>query len=257
MYAPGFCVVIPMYNEESGAERCILAVTAQLRRMPQRSVLVAVNDGSKDRTPEILEALSQRVQPLAVIHHPANRGYGAALRTGVDYAAAHAFDYCVFMDSDLTNDPADLPAFAVQMQRGIDVIKASRFRSGGGMRGVPWQRSIFSVSGNLIARILFGLGIKDCTNGFRAVKTSILREMDLRERGFPIILEELYHCKFLASTFSEVPVVLTSRTGEQRPTSFTYDLKTLKKYFSYAWKSFVRQRPEALRQVPPSPKGLP
>jgi glycosyltransferase involved in cell wall biosynthesis len=248
MNAPAFCVVIPMYNEESGAERCVLAVTAQLRRMPQRSVLAVVNDGSRDRTAEILEAMAERVQPVAIIHHPGNRGYGAALRTGVDYAAAQGFDYCVFMDSDLTNDPADLPAFAAEMQRGTDVIKASRFRGGGGMQGVPWQRAIFSVMGNYIARVLFGLGVKDCTNGFRAVKTSILRRMDLRERSFPVIVEELYYCKFLASTFSEVPVVLTSRSGDQRPTSFTYDSKTLKKYFSYAWKSFVRQRPEALRQ---------
>jgi glycosyltransferase involved in cell wall biosynthesis len=248
MNAPSFAVIIPMYNEEAGAEKCVLRVAAQLRAMPEASTLIAVNDGSKDRTRQILDRLSTDVQPLIVVHHPVNRGYGAALRTGVTSAAAHGFDYCVFMDSDLTNDPADLPAFAAAMRGGIDVIKASRFRSGGGMRGVPWQRSVFSVTGNFVASALFGLGIKDCTNGFRAVKTAILCGMELHERSFPIIVEELYHCKFLAATFAEVPVVLTSRTDNQRPTSFTYDSKTLRKYFSYAWKSFRRQRPETLRR---------
>ncbi len=248
MSGPSFAVIIPMYNEEAGVEACVLQVTAQLRSMPETSTLIAVNDGSKDTTGEILGRLAERVRPLTVVHHPGNRGYGAALRTGVTSAMAQGLDYCVFMDSDLTNNPADLPAFVAEMRRGVDVIKASRFRGGGGMRGVPWQRAIFSITGNIVASALFNLGIKDCTNGFRAVKTSILCGMDLRERGFPIIVEELYHCVFLASTFAEVPVVLTSRADDQRPTSFTYNSKTLQKYFSYAWKSFRRQKPETLRR---------
>ena len=93
------------------------------------------------------------------------------------------------MDSDLTNDPGDIPKFVAQMERDVDVIKASRFIEGGGMAGVPWQRAIFSRSGNWVARALFRVGLRDCTNGFRAVKVAILTRMDLREAGFPVIVE--------------------------------------------------------------------
>jgi dolichol-phosphate mannosyltransferase len=206
--------------------------------------LIAVNDGSIDSTAQILDRLAADPERLLIVHHSANQGYGAALRTGVREATKQDFEYCLFMDSDLTNDPQDIPRFADAMAVRTDVIKASRFMQGGEMRGVPWKRTLISNAGNMVARALFGLEIRDCTNGFRAVKTSILSQMQLKERGFPVIVEELYHCKFLARSFAEVPVVLTNRKDDQRPTSFAYDFKTLRKYFSYAWKAFVGRPPQ-------------
>jgi dolichol-phosphate mannosyltransferase len=229
-----------MYNEEAGAERCVRAVTAQLASMPEQSMLIAVNDGSRDRTGEILDLLAREYAEMRAVHHNGNRGYGAALRTGIEYAIAERYEYCVFMDSDLTNNPADLPRFAAEMNRGVDVIKASRFIAGGGMSGVPFRRAIVSRAGNFVARSLFRLGIHDCTNGFRAVKTDILARMNLQERGFAVIVEELYQCAMLARTFSEVPVVLTNRAVGQRSTSFAYRPAVFRTYFRYAWNAFWR-----------------
>ena len=89
------------------------------------------------------------------------------------------------MDSDLTNDPADVPRFAARMAEDLDVIKASRYIAGGRMVGVPWQRAAVSRVGNGLARWLFRLPVHDCTNGFRAVRVPILQQMDLTERRFP------------------------------------------------------------------------
>ena len=239
-----FCVIIPMFNEEPGAERCVRAVCPAVAAIPYRSALITVNDGSRDGTGAILDRLAGEFENLVVVHHAQNAGYGAALRTGIGKAAELGFEYALFMDSDLTNDPADIPKFVAQMERGVDVIKASRFVEGGSMAGVPWQRSIFSHSGNFVARMLFGVGVRDCTNGFRAVKVEILKRMKLTERGFPIIVEELYQAKSLARTYAEVPVVLTSRTEDQRPTSFSYKPATFRKYFGYAWKAFRGVKPD-------------
>jgi dolichol-phosphate mannosyltransferase len=238
-----FCVVIPMFNEERGAELCVRRVCPALEAIPYPSALITVNDGSRDQTGAILDRLAREFSNLTVVHHPQNAGYGAALRTGIAKAAEGAFDYALFMDSDLTNDPADIARFVPYMERGIDVIKASRFVAGGRMEGVPWQRSIFSRTGNLVASVLFRVGVRDCTNGFRAVKVAILQRMNLHERGFPIIVEELYQAKSLAGTYAEVPVVLTSRTDDQRPTSFTYDAKTIRKYLGFACKAFLGIKP--------------
>jgi len=240
-----FAVVVPMFNEEPGAENCVTQICGVLSALPgAESTLITVNDGSRDRTGEILDRLAPRFPNLRVVHHPANQGYGAALRTGIDKAAEEHFDYALFMDSDLTNDPADIPKFVAQMEQGIDVIKASRFIPGGSMDGVPWQRSIFSRTGNFVASSLFRLGIRDCTNGFRAVKVPILKQMNLQERGFPIIVEELYQSKSLARTYREVPVVLTSRTDDQRPTSFSYKPETFRKYLGFALKAFFGVKPQ-------------
>jgi len=238
-----FCVVVPMFNEESGAESCVRRICEVLARVPYRSRLVTVNDGSHDDTATILNRLAPQLSNLTVIHHPTNRGYGAALRTGVAYAAGARFDYALFMDSDLTNDPADIPRFVEKMRDGYDVIKATRYSGGGEVSGVPSYRVLISRAGNWIARRLYRLPIADCTNGFRAVRTSLLSQMELTERKFPVIMEELYYSSFLARTFAEVPVKLTNRREEQRPTSFVYRPHIFYDYLKYPLKAFFRARP--------------
>jgi dolichol-phosphate mannosyltransferase len=244
----GFCVVIPMYNEERGAEICVRRVCSELAKIQYRSTLLVVNDGSRDHTGPILDRLSDEFPRLVVVHHERNCGYGAALRTGVRYAAEADYEYALFMDSDLTNDPGDIPRFVAQMEQGIDVVKASRFVAGGRMDGVPWRRSVFSHAGNLVASLLFRIGVRDCTNGFRAVKVPILARMDLQESGFPMIVEELYQAKFLARTFAEVPVVLTNRSADRRATSFRYKPAILRKYLSFALKAFGGVKPGLRRE---------
>jgi dolichol-phosphate mannosyltransferase len=238
-----FCVVIPMYNEEPGAENCVRQVCEALAAIPVDSKLIAVNDGSRDRTGEILDRLAPAFPNLTIVHHAKNSGYGAALRTGIATAAKAGFDYTLFMDSDLTNHPRDLPRFVEKMRQGYDVIKATRYSGGGGVSGVPAYRVIISRVGNLIARILFRLPVHDCTNGFRAARTTILSRMTLTENRFPIIMEELYWSKYLARTFAEIPVTLTNRDAALRPTSFAYKPSVFWQYLKYPVRAFLGIRP--------------
>lgn len=252
--AVSFAVVIPMYNECAGAERCVAAVCRQLDEISCSNVLIVVNDGSNDGTGEILRQLLAEYPKLILVDQPGNRGYGAALCSGVKRATATGYDYVLFMDSDLTNHPDDIPAFVVMMQQGWDLIKASRFSSGGGMRGVPLKRALVSRLGNIVARLLFGMNIRDCTNGFRAVRSELLAAMDLRENGFAVIMEELYHCRFLARRVCEIPVVLTNRDGDQRTTSFSYRPRVLLKYLKYGFLARLGVRPG--RRIERMEKGV-
>ena len=247
-----FAVVIPMFNEEAGAERCVVEVCRELERVPHRSRLIVVDDGSSDGTAAILHRIGLAQPLLQVVTHPVNRGYGAALRTGVEVAHEGRFDYVLFMDTDLTNSPADVPRFVAAMERGADVVKATRYSGGGGVRGVPFSRWIISAVGNRVARTLFGIPIHDCTNGFRAVKVSLLKRMELRERRFPVIMEELHWCRFLARTYAEVPVVLTARQADQRPTAFVYRPSVFWSYLRYPVLAFLRRPPAA--SVGPRPE---
>ena len=234
-----------MFNEEAAAERCVVEVCRELGRLPYRSRLIVVDDGSGDGTAAILHRIAPAQPLLQVVTHLVNRGYGAALRTGVAAAHEGRFDYVLFMDSDLTNSPADVPGFVAEMERGADVIKATRYSGGGGVNGVPFSRWIISAVGNRIARVLLGVPIHDCTNGFRAVKVPLLKQMALREPRFPIIMEELYWCRFLARTYAEVPVVLTTRRADQRPTAFVYRPSVFWSYLKYPLFAFLRRPPTA------------
>jgi hypothetical protein len=103
-----------------------------------------------------------------------------------------------------------------------------------------------SVIGNKIASWLMRLPLSDCTNGFRAVKVDILSKMPLAEPGFAVIMEELYHAKYLAKTFCEIPYILTSRDQGKSFSKFTYRPKDFWEYIKYALKAALGIRP---RQV--------
>jgi dolichol-phosphate mannosyltransferase len=239
---PSFAVVIPAYNEEAGIRAVVEAVDAVLDEFPNRTAILVVDDGSRDATPEELVKLEQTHLRLAVLLHPTNRGYGAALRTGTLAAAERDFDYVLFMDSDLTNDPRYLVDFADRMDRGFDVIKASRYVAGGGVEGVPFWRASLSRLGNLVARLLFRLPVRDCTNGFRAVRTELLASVELRESGFPVIMEELHRLRPLARRYAEVPIVLTARRGDRRASSFSFGPRTMARYMKYPLLSALQRR---------------
>jgi dolichol-phosphate mannosyltransferase len=234
---PSFAVVVPAYNEEHGIEECVVEIERALAELPNRTALIVVDDGSADATARILE----RLEGLTLVRHEANRGYGAALRTGAERAAEMGLDYVLFMDSDLTNDPRYLREFAARMRDGVDVIKATRYSGGGGTSGVPLWRVVPSRAGNLVARALSGLPLHDLTNGFRAVRTPLLVELDLKENGFAVIMEELYEAAPRAAGFAEVPVVLTNRAGHLRPTAFDYRPAALWRYLRYPLLAFRRR----------------
>jgi dolichol-phosphate mannosyltransferase len=230
---PSFAVVVPAYDEEHGIEACVRAVAAALAALPNRGVLIVVEDGSHDATGAVLHRLEPELEGLIVLRHERNRGYGAGLRTGTEEALRRGYDYVLFMDSDLTNDPAYLADFAARMADGVDVIKASRYVPGGGVEGVPAWHSRLSQLGNLVARLLFGLPVRDSTNGFRAVRTELLASVDLEENGFAVIMEELYRLRPLARGYAEVPIVLTSRADELRPSSFSFGAGAMARYLKY------------------------
>jgi len=230
---PLFAVVVPMYNERVGAEACIHAVLSELTKLTISATLIVVDDGSRDGTGPLLDQLQMDIGGFQLIHQ-ANTGYGGALVTGGRAAADLGIPYVLFMDSDLTNPPSHIERFITPMTEGWDVIKGCRFSPGGSLAGVPWQRQIFSRLGNVVARMLFRVGIADCTNGFRAIRTELFMRMNLTERSFPVIVEELYWAKKLGATITSVPTILHTRSADQRPTLFSYKWDTIRRYLGYS-----------------------
>ena len=235
------CIVIPMYNEEKIVKHSIKTIVSYTKRLPPIITILIVNDGSEDATENNVKQMinEQGNDDLKLVSHSVNQGYGAALTTGIAFAVDNNYDYALFMDSDLTNHPKYLQKFYVKMVDGYDYIKATRYAKGGAAVGVPLQHRILSAMGNLLAKILYGLPLTDLTNGFRAVKVKVLKKMNLSEPGFSIIMEELYHAKYLAQSFCDIPYVLTSRAGGQGRSKFSYGPITYFRYLKYPVKSFL------------------
>ncbi len=235
-------VVIPMYNEIAGAETCVTRVLSVLPTLATTTELIVVDDGSRDGTGEALDELRRTLGAFTVVHKP-NGGYGSALCAGARAARDRGADYVLFMDSDLTNPPEHIARFVPAILRGVDLVKGTRFSQGGDMDAVPWRRRIVSICGNLVARALFRMGVADCTNGFRAIRTQLYLDMPLKDRGFSVILEELYWAKRTGTSVASVPTSLSSRTGDQRPSLFMYRPAVILSYLKHALKACFARYP--------------
>jgi dolichol-phosphate mannosyltransferase len=240
-------VIVPMFNEERNAERCVSAILPVLSRELPSARLFVVNDGSTDGTDAILRGLLAGGMDFQYVPCERNQGYGAALVAGARAALGAGYEFGLFMDSDLTNDPALIPRFAERLAGGdLDLLKASRYVPGGGMEGVPLRRQLPSRLGNWLAARLFGMGLHDLTNGFRAVRLSMIADVQFRERGFPQILEEMVELKRRGARAAELPYVLTSRTDPEASSKFSYRPAVVLRYLKYAVQAArVPYRPRA------------
>jgi dolichol-phosphate mannosyltransferase len=245
---PSLGVVVPVYNEGEGIEHACREIDAALRGYHGRSRVIAVDDGSADDSGERIDRLAAQIEGLEALHHDRNKGYGAALRTGAERAAELGLDYVAFIDSDLTNPPADLLKIGELAAAGHPYIKASRFIAGGGMAEVPPLRRLMSRGANLTAKTLFGTPVHDVTNGFRAVRTDLFLSLSLQERGFAVIVEEFDQLQRRGIVAVEFPTNLGSRGAGQRPTTFlAYSPALVRSYLRYpagALKRRVSRRSE-------------
>ncbi len=116
-------VVIPVYNEEENIERLYEELKEVLDRLRLDYEIIFVNDGSTDRSPEILDRLAEKDPKVRVIHFRKNYGQTAAMYAGFQYAEG---DVIITMDGDLQNDPKDIPKLLEKIEEGYDIVSGWR-----------------------------------------------------------------------------------------------------------------------------------
>ncbi len=120
---PLISVVIPLYNEEESIPHLCSALTAALQRYGKPYEIIIVDDGSKDRSFELLAEQAQRDPHLAVIQLRRNFGQTAAFAAGFNHARG---DVVITMDADLQNDPDDIPLLMEKIDEGYDIVSGWR-----------------------------------------------------------------------------------------------------------------------------------
>jgi glycosyltransferase involved in cell wall biosynthesis len=177
-------VVLPAFNEEANVERVVRCCVAYLAdRMPDYELLI-VNDGSSDRTGEILDRLVTEFPRLRPFHHPQNRGYGAALRTGFDASNKR---FVFFMDSDGQFDIRDLD-FVLPLVTDHDHI-VTGFRID---RRDPFLRRLNAkLFSDFLVRAMLGVRVRDLNCAFKLIPKKVFQQITLESTG-ALINAELY-----------------------------------------------------------------
>jgi dolichol-phosphate mannosyltransferase len=187
-------VVVPTLDEAANIEDLLQRVRSAL---PAADVLV-VDDGSRDGTPELAEAVGSELGQIRVWRRTGPRGLGAAYRAGFTLGLAEGYGVVVQMDADLSHDPHELSALIQAVGAGADLAIGSRYVPGGATPGWPARR------------------VRDVTSGYRAYRAGLLRAIDLgavTSTGFGFQIDMTDRARRAGATIFEVPIVFRDRTA--------------------------------------------
>ncbi len=231
-------IVLPMYNEELSIP-LLREMFDQKLEMPLGFDyrIVAVNDGSKDRTLELVNKWAQENPRVQVLSHTQNMGVGQAILTGFGKAIRMS-SYCVVtLDADASHPGAIIKQMVAEIKSGADIVIASRFAKGGKQVGVPSVRQVYSLGARVLLSLFFPLkGVRDYTVGFRAYRTSLVNQALSRTeegfltfRSFATSVEILL--KFVAFAHKVVEVPLVLRYDQKISPSKLKTWNTIRDYF--------------------------
>jgi glycosyltransferase involved in cell wall biosynthesis len=175
-------VFFPMFNEQENAEESARRALAVLPALVEDFEVILVNDGSRDRTGECIEALAAQEPRVRAVHHPVNRGYGAALKSGF---AAATRELVFFTDGDLQFDLGELE-LCLRALEGCDVVVGYRIQ-----RRDPLQRKLNAALWNGLVRLTLGLRIRDVNCAFKLFRRSTVEALGPLEADGAMLSAEL------------------------------------------------------------------
>ncbi len=205
---PELSFFFPAHNEEANLEALVEEAFAALPAIAEKFEIIAVDDGSKDRTPAIADALAAaHPDVFRVVHHPVNRGYGAALRSGFD---ASRFSLIAFIDGDRQFKVADVGRLTQRIQApdSPDVVVGYRLK-----RADPPIRRWYARIYRLANRIFFGVRVRDIDCACKLFKREALEPIRVSSGGAFFTAELLIKLRFEGRRIAQVGVPHYPRTA--------------------------------------------
>ncbi|MCZ7584401.1 MAG: glycosyltransferase family 2 protein [Deltaproteobacteria bacterium] len=203
-------VLIPVRNEEANLDELIRRLRSLPDLLPSPFEVIAVDDASTDRSPEILAGAALETPFLRVLRQTSRRGMGGALMAGAREARGR---FVFWTMADYSDDFSDLPAMLDRLRGGADLVVASRAVPGGGYGDLGRFKSFLSHLFSRAARALFRLPIHDVTNAFRGMRREVLDGVRLRRTDFSISPEQIIEAHRAGARIEEVPTTYSFRRG--------------------------------------------
>jgi glycosyltransferase involved in cell wall biosynthesis len=229
---PYLSVMLPVYNEEESLELQYSAVLTALKKINRTYEIIFVDDGSTDRSAEILGEIAKKDKNVKVVLFRRNFGQTAAMAAGIDYSRG---EVVVFMDSDLQNEPEDIVNLLEKIEEGYDVVSGWRNK-----RKDRWlSRKLPSKIANWLISKVTGVPLHDLGCSLKAYRGDIIRQVNLygeMHRFIPV------HASWIGAKITEIPVghharqFGKSKYGIRRTFKVILDLITVKFMGSYSTK---------------------
>ena len=241
-------IVIPAYNEEAFIGKLLETINGiDIEKSGFQKEIIVVNDGSKDRTAEIVQSFPN----VHLYNQVPNQGRGAALKRGIREATG---DYILFQDADLEYSPNDYPALLETLKGGIDCVYGNRLSGviqehGRGLfPGKHPRQSVAPWAAALVIRawtsILVGTWVPDMFTGYKLYPAKLLKQLKLDTNGFELDHEITVKLYRAGAKFGETPIRYEPRSVEEgkkiRPMDGLVALWVVWKYRFQSWQKCVQ-----------------
>jgi len=203
-------LVVPAFNEEQTIEKVLNRI---FEFLPDVHEVVVVDDGSADRTSDVVHAYSTREPRVKLFRHKVNLGKTAGLRTGF---AAVTGSVVVVQDADLEYDPREIPDLITPITEGAaDVCLGSRFLVRRAGRVLYFRHFLANKFLTFFNNLLTDLNLTDVETGYKAARADIVKNMIIESSGFGFEIEFVAKCKKIGARTYEVPISYYGRTYEE------------------------------------------
>ena len=201
---PSLSVFFPAYNDAGTIASLVLLAHMTARQLTDDYEVIVVNDGSPDHTGELLDEMAHHFQWLRVVHHPENRGYGAALRQGF---ASATKDLVFYTDGDAQYDPREMRRLFEALTPEIDFVNGYKIG-----RSDPLYRVVVGRLYHWLVRLAFRLRLRDVDCDFRLMRRTVFDRVRLSRSSGVICVELMKKVQDNGFAIAQVPVHHFHRT---------------------------------------------
>jgi len=231
---------MPTYNESANIEKVITAIMTKYDNL----FLKVVDDNSPDGTASIVEGLMLRYPRLSILNRQGKEGLGRAYTHGFRLLMSEPDVSNVFMmDADMSHNP-DYLGKMMELSQKYDLVVGSRYTRGGKTVGWEAWRKMLSFFGNMYARFVTRMPLRDMTGGYNCINVKYLKLIDLdsvSSSGYAFIMELKYALYKAGATITETPITFANRLGGESKISNNIISEGITAPWKMIWKNLKKK----------------